>query len=337
MRELLRSDRLTVPGFRIGHGSDLVGKTGVSVVLCPEGAVAAADVRGTATGTRQFDSLTRDHHVARRAHAVVLAGGSGFGLAAADPVVRWLARRGSGFDTGFGVVPLVPTAILFDLAFGDAAAVPDAALVETALESSADGLQASGSLGAGTGATVGKALGPACGMKGGVGFASVSVPRGPVVAALVAVNAFGDVRHPETGERLAGCRAAADSLELVGADNVLAHLPAGELHPWQGNTTLAVVMTDADLDKPSARKVAEMAFGALYRCFSPALGLFDGDLIVTLASGRVAAHVHQVGVLAERALAEAIVRAVSEADGFGLLPAVKDLPRAAAPRVGDRR
>ena len=325
MKALERSDRLTIPGVTIGHGSDLAGKTGVSVVLCPEGATAAAEVRGTATGTRQFDSLNRVHHVATRAHAVVLSGGSGYGLASADPVVRWLAERGHGFDTGVRVVPLVPTAILFDLAFGDPEAVPSRELVEEALATASDGPQASGSLGAGTGATVGKALGPESGMKGGIGFASVAVPEGPTVAALVAVNAFGDVRDPSTGDLLAGCRTTVDSRDLADAANVMAHLESDALHPWQGNTTLAVVMTDAALDKPGARKVSEMAFGAFYRCFSPALSVFDGDLIVTLATGPVPAHVHQIGVLAERVVAEAIGRAVTEADGFGIVPAVRDL------------
>jgi L-aminopeptidase/D-esterase-like protein len=315
--KLTISHALTVPGFTIGHGSDLEGKTGVSVVLCPEGATAAAEVRGTATGTRQFDSLTRVHHVATKAHAVVLAGGSGYGLSAADPVVAWLAEHGYGFDTGVRLVPLVPTAILFDLAFGDSEAQPTADLSTAAIAAASDGEQPSGSLGAGTGATVGKAKGPTCGMKGGVGFASLSVPDGPTVAALVAVNAFGDVRDPGNGPP--------DSLELLGAENVLAHMPPDHSHPWQGNTTLAVVMTDAAIDKPGARKVCEMAFGAFYRCFSPALSLFDGDLVATLATGQVPAQLHQVGVLAEHAVAEAIGRAVREADGFGILPAFGDL------------
>lgn len=325
MDKLTLSQALTIPGFTIGHGSDLEGKTGVSVVLCPEGATAAAEVRGTATGTRQFDSLTRVHHVATKAHAVVLAGGSGYGLSSADPVVGWLAEHGYGFDTGVRLVPLVPTAILFDLAFGDAEAQPTPELSAAAIASASAGEQPSGSLGAGTGATVGKAMGPACGMKGGVGFASLTVPDGPTVAALVAVNAFGDVRDPANGRRLAGCREAPDSLEMLGAENVLAHMPPDHSHPWQGNTTLAVVMTDAAIDKPGARKVCEMAFGAFYRCFSPALSLFDGDLVATLATGQVPAQLHQVGVLAEQAVADAIVRAVREADGFGILPALGDL------------
>ena len=124
---------------------------------------------------------------------------------------------------------------------------------------------------------------------------------------------------------MAGCRAAPDSHEMVGAENVLAHLPADHAHPWQGNTTLAVVMTDADITKPACRKVCEMAIGGFYRCFAPALALFDGDLVVTLATGQVPAQIHQVGVLAERMVGEAILRAVREADGFGIVPAVSDL------------
>jgi L-aminopeptidase/D-esterase-like protein len=325
MQPLKTNHDLTIPGLSIGHGSDFVGKTGVTVLLCPEGAVAAAEVRGTATGTRQFDSLRQTHHVASRAHAVVLAGGSGYGLSAADGVVDWLEERGYGFETGVRLVPLVPTAILFDLAFGDPRAVPTPALTAEALAAATDGPQPAGSIGAGTGATVGKVLGPECGMKGGIGFASVTVPDGPTVGALVAVNAFGDVRDPASGRRIAGCRATPESHEMVGAENILAHMPADQDHPWQGNTTLAVVMTDAAIDKAAARKVCEMAFGGFYRCFAPALGLWDGDLVVTLATGRVAAQVHQVGVLAERMVGEAIVRAVVEADGFGMLPTVADL------------
>lgn len=319
------SDELLLPGLTLGHGSDTDGMTGVTVILCPEGATAAAEVRGTATGTRQFDSLVQPHHLASKAHAVVLAGGSGFGLSAADPVVARLESEGYGFDTGRGVVPLVPTAILFDLAFGDQTARPGAPLVEEALATATDGRVACGSVGAGTGATVGKANGLECAMKGGVGFASLALPGGPTVAAAVAVNAFGDVRDPDEGRLVAGCRLTPESMELADARRVMASQTPAVEHPWEGNTTLAVVMTDASISKLGARKVCEMAFGGLYRSLAPALSLYDGDLVVTLATGRVEAHIHQVGILAEEAVARAIVRAVREADGFGILPAVRDL------------
>jgi L-aminopeptidase/D-esterase-like protein len=314
---------LDLPGFALGHGTDREALTGVTVILCPEGALAAAEVRGSATGTRQFDSLVSGQHVASKAHAVVLAGGSGYGLSAADPVVEWLAERGYGFQTGIVPVPLVPTAILFDLALGKPTA-PGRAVIEAALAAAGPGPVAMGSVGAGTGATVGKALGPANGMKGGFGFASLTVPGGPTVAAAVAVNAFGDVRRLD-GSLLAGCRTAPDSRDLASAERVLANLPPEAAHPWEGNTTLAVVMTDAVLLKPAALKVCQMAFGGFYRTLSPALSLYDGDLVVVLSSGERKAHVNQIGVLAERAVAEAILVGVGEAEGVGVVPAVRDL------------
>lgn len=318
------SRRLDLPGLRLGHGSDRTGMTGVTVLLCPDGVTAAAEVRGTATGTRQFDSLVAGQHIASRAHAVVLAGGSAFGLSAADPVVEWLAARGHGFQAGVSPIPLVPTAILFDLGFGDPAARPVPGLVEQALASAGQGEVEVGSVGAGTGATVGKVLGLENAMKGGFGYVSLTVPDGITVAAAVAVNAFGDVRALD-GSMVAGCRTAPDSLALAEADRVLANLPPEAAHPWEGNTTLAVVMTDAVLNKATALKVCQMAFGGFYRTLVPALSMVDGDLVVTLSTGRKPAHVHQVGVLAELAVAEAILVAVREADGFGLLPAVRDL------------
>ena len=318
------SRHLEIPGFRIGHGSDLGGRTGLTVILCPEGAIAAAEVRGTATGTRQFDALVAGQHISSRAHAVVLAGGSAFGLSSSDAIVEWLAQRGHGFQTGVVPVPLVPTAILFDLGFGDPAARPGRALAEAALASATQGEVPVGSIGAGTGATVGKVLGRDHAMKGGFGFASLAVPGGPTVAAAVAVNAFGDIRRLD-GTLLAGCRTAPDSRELASAERVLAALPPDPPSVWEGNTTLAVVMTDAVLTKAGALKVSQMAFGGFYRALSPALTLFDGDLVVTLASGKRPAHIHQIGILAERAVAEAILIGVTEADGFGVLPAVRDL------------
>lgn len=318
------SRRLELAGFRLGHGSDRTGMTGVTVLLCPEGVLAAAEVRGTATSTRQFDSLVAGQHVSSRAHAVVLSGGSAFGLSAADPVVEWLAARGHGFQTGVAPVPLVPTAILFDLGFGDPAARPHPRLAEQAMAAARQGEVEVGSVGAGTGATVGKVLGRDHGMKGGFGFVSLSVPDGVTVAAAVAVNAFGDIRGLD-GRIVAGCRRSPGSLELAEADRLLAHLPADAPNPWEGNTTLAVVMTDAILSKATALKVCQMGFGGFYRTLVPALSMVDGDLVVTLSTGQKRAHVHQVGVLAERAIAEAILVAVREADGFGVLPAVRDL------------
>jgi len=161
-------------------------------------------------------------------------------------------------------------------------------------------------------------------MKGGFGFASLTVPGGPTVAAAVAVNAFGDVRRLD-GTLLAGCRTAADSHELADAERILANLPPETAGPWEGNTTLAVVMTDAALTKANLLKVCNMAFGGFHRTLAPALSLYDGDLVVALSAGERKAHVNQIGVLAERAVAEAILAGVAAADGFGILPAVRDL------------
>ncbi len=325
--QITSTRKLTLDGFSIGHGSDTEGMTGVTVILCPEGAVAAADVRGTATGTRQFDSLRIGHSLTTRAHAVVLAGGSAYGLSASDAVLERLAAQGYGLDTGMRRVPVVPTAILFDLGFGDPEAVPTRALVEAALDRAGDGDVACGSVGAGTGATVAKVKGRELGMKGGFGFASLTVPDGPTVAAAVAVNAYGCVRDPLSGEPVAGARASADSHEMLDGEAVLEAMPPGKNHPWDGagNTTLAVVMTDARLTKAEARKVCEIAFGGMHRTLSPALTLYDGDLVVTMSRGEVDANLHQVGALAQRAVGEAILTGVREADGFGLIPAVRDL------------
>ena len=254
----------------------------------------------------------------------MLAGGSGFGLSAADEVVRRLSEAGVGFDTGRRRLPLVPTAILFDLSFGDPEAQPSAEPVGEAIRSATDGLVACGSVGVGTGATVGKALGMERAMKGGFGFASLAVEDGPTVAAAVAVNAYGDVRDPDTGALVAGCRIAPDAPELAGADRVLGSLPPDAEHPWERNTTLAVVLTDAALDRAAARKVSEIAFGGLHRTILPACGLYDGDLVATLSLGSRPAHVHRVGVLAQRAVEHAVLTAVYEADGFGLLPTASD-------------
>jgi len=317
---------LLLPGFRLGHGTDLAAATGVTVILCPEGAVAAADLRGTATGTRQFDSLLSPLHLGTRAHALVFAGGSGFGLAAADPVVAALARDGVGFDTGAAVVPLVPTAILFDLGVGGRSEPPGPELVEAALAAASQGPVATGNVGAGTGATVGKALGPAQAMKGGFGFASLTAASGLTVAAAVAVNAFGDVRDPATGRLVAGCRVAPDRLELAHAERVIAAMPAGGDHPWERNTTLVAVLTDAALTKNDCLKISQMTFGALHRTLVPALSLYDGDLVATLARGERRAHRHLVEVLAQAAAEAAILRAVLAAEGFAGLPAARDLP-----------
>lgn len=324
--------RLDIPGFRLGHASDREGKTGVTVILAEEGAAGTAEIRGSATGTRQFDSLVSPHHPAPGVHALVLAGGSAYGLSAADGVVVELARRRIGLGGRHGVIPLVPTAILFDLGFGDSRAHPDAELALRALEAAGTDEVSVGSVGVGVGATVGKIRGVDHAMKGGFGFSALRAESGFTVAAAVGVNAFGDVRDPDSGALLAGVRVSPDSRELADSRRLLAGLPPDVVHPWEtnaasGNTTLVAILTDADLPKPLLLKVCQMAFGGLYRTLAPALTLYDGDLVATLTSRRVPAHPHAVGVLAEETVARAILRAVRNAEGFGIVPAVSDLPR----------
>ncbi|MCS7219870.1 MAG: P1 family peptidase [Anaerolineae bacterium] len=309
-----------VPGIRVGHATDEQGITGCTVVLCEAGAVVGVDQRGGAPGTRETD-LARPMRLVREAHAVVLAGGSAFGLAAADGVMRWLAARGVGYGV-YGVrVPIVPSAILFDLAIGDPRAFPDAEMGQQACEAASDGPVEEGSVGVGTGATVGKALGMAWAMKAGVGTAAEDLGNGLIVAALVAVNALGDVIDLATGRILAGARMPdgrfADTLALMRGTPVNA--APGEA------TVISVVATSARLDKEGACKVAQMAQDGLARAIRPAHTMYDGDTIFTLATGAVAADVNVVGAYAAEVVARAIVRAVQLAKGRGGVPGLADL------------
>ena len=309
-----------VPGIRVGHATDEEGITGCTVVLCEEGAVVGVDQRGGAPGTRETD-LARPMHLVREAHAVVLAGGSAFGLAAADGVMRWLAARGVGYDARGVRVPIVPAAILFDLAIGDARAYPDAAMGWRACEAAHAGQVEEGSVGAGAGATVGKILGMASAMKAGVGTAAIDLGGGVIVGALVAVNALGDVVDPRTGRILAGARGPdgrfVDTLEVL-RRGATAHVGAAE------STVIGVVATTARLDKEEACKVAQMAQDGLARAVRPAHTMYDGDTLFALATGAAAADVNVVGAYAAEVVAQAIVRAVRRARGRGGIGGLAD-------------
>lgn len=309
-----------VPGIRVGHATDEEGITGCTVVLCEEGAVVGVDQRGGAPGTRETD-LARPMHLVREAHAVVLAGGSAFGLAAADGVMRWLAARGVGYDARGVRVPIVPAAILFDLAIGDARAYPDAAMGWQACEAAQAGQVEEGSVGAGTGATVGKVLGMAGAMKAGVGTAAIDLGGGVIVGALVVVNALGDVVDPRTGRILAGARGAdgrfVDTLEAL-RNQGAASVGATE------STVIGVVATTARLDKEGACKVAQMAQDGLARAVRPAHTMYDGDTLFALATGAAVADVNVVGAYAAEVVAQAIVRAVRRARGRGGIAGLAD-------------
>ncbi|MDP9410434.1 MAG: P1 family peptidase [Actinomycetota bacterium] len=309
-----------VPGVLVGHATDNEGITGCTVVLFegPNGAVAGVDVRGSSPGSRETDRLGPVGAV-RPTHALLLTGGSAFGLAAADGVVRLLEERGVGLDVGVARIPLVSAAVLFDVVVGDPAARPDAAMGYEAASAAASTDFAQGSVGAGTGATVGKVLGMGRAMKGGVGSASVRLEGGLVVGALAAVNAFGDIRDGR-GAVLAGPR-----LEDGTLGDTVALLPKAAAHMrWGENTTLGVVATNARLSKPQANKVAQMAHDGLARAIEPVHTTVDGDVVFAASVGTLDAAVDVVGAWGARAMQEAILRAVRVAEGLPGIPSLSE-------------
>ena len=281
-------------------------------------------MRGAAPGTRET-ALLDPVNTVQEVHAVVLAGGSAFGLAAADGVMRYLSERNVGFETGAARVPIVPAAILYDLGIGDPAIRPTADCGYRAAAAARSDAVEEGSVGAGTGATVGKLGGPGRAMKGGIGTALVTLPGGVQVAALMAVNAVGDVHDPETGVLIAGVRTA-NGEELAGAREILRRPPPPAARDG-ANTTIGVVATNAALTQAQLGIVARMAHDGLARAVRPAHTPADGDTIFALSTGRREGPVSllQIGALAAEVTAEAIVRAVREADGIPGYPAVRDL------------
>jgi L-aminopeptidase/D-esterase-like protein len=307
-----------VPGIQVGHAQDLDALTGVSVILTPAGAVAGVDVRGAAPGTRETELLDPTASV-QHVHAIVLCGGSAMGLAAATGVVDWLRQRGYGYDVGITRVPIVPAAVLFDLGVGRADRFPDPAMGIAACNA-ADTRTIEGCVGAGTGASVGKLLGPASAMKTGVGTWSEQLPDGTQVGALAVVNAFGDVWQ-EHGAILAGLHDGQGGFRQT--DRLLRD--PSRLPTFGGtaqNTTLAVVATDAPLTKADATRMAMMAQDGLARTIRPVHTPFDGDIVFGLATGRGSESTLLVlGTVAADVLARAIERAATQASALGGLPA----------------
>ena len=309
-----------VVGIKVGHAADVRAVTGCTVILCERGAVGGVDVRGSAPGTRETDAL-RPMNLVERVHGVLLTGGSAFGLAAADGVMRFLEERGIGFDVSVAKVPLVAAAVIFDLMVGDPAVRPTAEMGYAAARSASGGPVEEGSVGAGTGATVGKLLGPVSAMKGGIGTWAVRLPGGVLVGALVVVNAYGDVRDDHSGQVLAGARDRATGRFLNMAQALMS---GGGSARCGANTTLAVVATNAALTKEQTNKLAQLGHDGLARVISPAHTMYDGDTVFALSTGDARAEMVPLGTAAVEVVAEAVQRAVRLAKGLGGIPGLAD-------------
>jgi L-aminopeptidase/D-esterase-like protein len=306
-----------IPGILVGHVSDYDALTGCTAILCERGAVGGVDIRGSASGTSETPTLSA-LHADPVAHGICLAGGSAFGLEAACGIRRYLEKRGAGVVTPAGRVPVVPAAIIYDLGLGKSHVRPDLAMGEAAAMAATSGPVAEGCVGAGTGATVGKALGMAQAMKSGLGSYTVKLPGDVLVSGLVVVNAFGDVRDPSTGKILAGARRAAGSRDFANTEEVIKLRPPAPL--VHANTTLAVVATNARLDKVEATKLAQFASLGLARAIYPVNTMLDGDTAFALSVGDRRADINTLGIAAAEAVVESILRAVRLAKSLGGLP-----------------
>jgi L-aminopeptidase/D-esterase-like protein len=317
-----------VPGIKVGHYTLAERPTGCTVVLAEAGVTAGVDVRGSAPATRETDLLSPVNLV-QIAHAIVLSGGSAFGLDSASGVMRYLEERRIGFEFGPAHVPIVPAAAIFDLSVGDGRIRPGPDCGYQAARAATDAPVTEGSVGAGAGATLGKMAGQGRAMKGGVGSAAITLPNGLIVAAIVVVNAAGDVIDPANGQVVAGVRTA-DGKSFADARKILRAGGAAAAGVRQ-NTTIGVVATNARMTKTEATRVAQMAHDGYARALAPSHTPGDGDAIFTLATGGrsgnadAAQDVGQVGELAAEVMADAIVRAARQATGVPGFPALRDL------------
>ncbi|MDH3943978.1 MAG: P1 family peptidase [Anaerolineae bacterium] len=317
-----------ISGIKVGHAQDDDALTGCTVVLCEGGAVGGIDRRGNGTSTRQVDGLDPSH-IGDTVHAIMLSGGSAFGLDAAGGVMRYLEEKGLGFKYGKARIPTVPTAVLFDLGLGDSTRRPDAEMGYQSCLNASDGAVLEGCVGAGTGATVGKARGMEHAMKSGVGTASMEIAEGVWVASLMAINALGDVVDPASGEVVAGARSddlGDGELRFANALEVIRPLVGKSIaaHIAPDNTVIGVAATNAKFNKVEANKLAQMAQNGVVRAVRPAHTQGDGDTMFALATGEVQADVNIVGAFAAQVTSQAIMRAVRAAAGAGGLPGLAD-------------
>lgn len=320
---MMNNSLTRVPGIKVGHVTDTVAATGCTVILCPPKTIGAVDVRGGAPGTRETDLLQPYNHV-EEVTAVMLSGGSAFGLATADGAMQWLYEHEIGYMSGAGfLVPIVPAAILFDLAVGNPDVRPTAQMGYQACENATDVAVEQGSVGAGTGARIGAMLGNDRASKGGIGSASIELPNGLIIAALMAVNAVGDVLD-EQGNILAGLRNEDDS-GFMGMLNAMTEMMGSQTQSdSRENTVIGVVATNAKLSKAHTYKIAQQAHDGIARAVNPAHTMFDGDAIFALATGEIPAHATLVGAYAAEMVSVAIRNAVREASTVADVRAINE-------------
>lgn len=311
-----------IEGILVGHQQNYTALTGCTVVICEEGATGGVDIRGGAPGTRETD-LLNPMNLVEKLHAVLLAGGSAFGLDAAAGVMGYLEEKKIGFDVGVTTVPIVAGAVLFDLAIGDYRIRPDKKMGYEACENATNKPSPEGNVGAGTGATIGKFLGMSQAMKGGLG--TYCLQAGDLkVGAIVAVNCLGDIIDPKTGKILAGALTS-DGKSFVNTEEIMAQQLTQKKNLFSGNTTIGVVVTNAKLTKAQANKIASMAHNGYARSIRPAHTLVDGDTIFTMATNKVEADVNVVGLLGAKVMEEAVLRGVKKASSLAGIKAYKDL------------
>lgn len=328
---MIKIDINDIEGFKIGQAQDSQAATGCTVIICENGAVCGVDVRGGSPGTRDTDSLNPINN-REKVHAVILAGGSTFGLDAAGGVMQFLEEKKIGRDVGVTVVPNVCSAILFDLKCGDPRIRPDAAMGYHACKEAFDHTAwRSGNYGAGTGATIGTTGGIDRAMKGGIGSWAFQY-KDLVVGAVIAVNCVGDVFDYETGNVLAGMRTE-DGTEIYGSERAILERFRLNEDLFSGNTMIGTVITNARLNKAQATKLAAVAQNGIARCVKPAHTIFDGDTIFTMCTGEVNASLDAVGILACKAIENAIIDAVKSAESFGGYVAAKDFMSIAQERL----
>ncbi len=322
-----------VPDVLVGHSQDYEALTGCTVLLFPKGAAAGIDQRGGAPGTRETD-LLRPMHLIQKIHAIMLSGGSAFGLDSASGAVRYLEERKIGVDVGVARVPIVPAAVLFDLSIGSSTVRPNADMGYKACLNASSSPVELGNFGAGTGATIGKILGNKSAMKAGIGSAVVQIGNGICVGAIIALNAFGDVYDPGTGQIIAGARRPGNKDNQFNTQinfiDTLTFLKKkiGQLvirFATSQNTIIGCIATNAELTSEGCNKVAQMAHNGIAMTVRPAHTMLDGDTLFAVSTGGKKADVSTIGAVAAEVVAQSILSAVKTAHGVECFPALQDL------------